>query len=111
MSATLLMSLDSAGPQTAGPHSSSVQEQKLRKAAAEFESILLSSFWKSMRESFASPEDDSSDPAHETLEGWGIQAMSDAVGKAGGLGIGKLILKHLEPHLAASLEAREPKAQ
>jgi len=111
VSTTLLANFDQTALQVAGLCRSSAQEQKLRKAAAEFESILLSSFWKSMRESFASPEDDSSDPAHETLEGWGIQAMSDAVGKAGGLGIGKLILKHLEPHLAASLEAREPKAQ
>ena len=111
MSATALASLDPVVPQTGVPHSSSVQEQKLRKAAAEFESILLSSFWKSMRESFASPEDDSLDPAHETLEDWGIQAMTDAVGKAGGLGIGKLILKDLEPQLAANLEAKEASAQ
>ena len=107
MSATFIASLNTAAPPIEGLHSSSAQEQKLRKAAGEFESILLSSFWKSMRESFASPEDESSDPAHETLEDWGIQAMSDAVGKAGGLGIGKLILKELEPRLAASLKAEE----
>jgi len=77
----------------------SPQEQKLRKAAAEFESILLSSFWKSMKESFGDSEE-SSDPAHDTLDDWGIQAMTTAMGKAGGLGIGKLILKHLEPALA-----------
>jgi Rod binding domain-containing protein len=75
-------------------------EQKLRKAAAEFESMLLSSLWKSMKSSFASPDDDASDPAHETLDDWGMQAMSSAVGRAGGLGIGKLILKHLEPLLS-----------
>ena len=96
-----------AALQPVGSRDFSVQEQKLRKAAAEFESILLSSFWKSMKESFANPEDDSSDPAHETLDDWGIQAMSDAVGKAGGLGIGNLILKHLEPQLAAKQQAQE----
>jgi len=111
VSTTLLASLDPPALQTAGPQSASVQEQKLRKAAAEFESVLLSSFWKSMRESFASPEDDSSDPAHETLEDWGIQAMTDAVGKAGGLGIGRLILKELEPRLAANFMAKEASAQ
>lgn len=35
------------------------------------------------------------------LEDMSLQAMSDAVGKAGGLGIGKLIIKHLEAQLAA----------
>jgi len=107
---TFLANLGPAAPQAGGPHSSSVQEQKLRRAAGEFESILLSSFWKSMKESFASSQDDSSDPAHETLEDWGIQAMSDAVGKAGGLGIGKLIIKHLEPQLAANLQAEKAKS-
>jgi Rod binding domain-containing protein len=106
---SLPASFGPAAPLAVGPQSPSVQEQKLRRAAGEFESILLSSFWKSMKESFASSEDDSSDPAHETLEDWGIQAMSDAVGKAGGLGIGKLIIKHLEPQLAANLQAEEAK--
>ena len=76
-----------------------VQQQKLRRAAAEFESILLSTFWKSMKESFTDSQEGSLDPAHGTLEDWGIQAMSTAVGKAGGLGLGRLILKQLEPRL------------
>jgi peptidoglycan hydrolase FlgJ len=84
------------------PVATSPAERKLRSAAAEFESLLLSNLWKSMKSSFAAPDDESADPAHETLDDWGIQAMSSAVGKAGGLGIGKLILKHLEPLLANS---------
>jgi len=77
-----------------------VEEAKLRKAGAEFESIMLSTFWKSMKQSFSDEDDDESgDPAHDTLEDMGIQAMSTAVGKAGGLGLGKLILKHLAPGL------------
>jgi Rod binding domain-containing protein len=78
-----------------------VQEAKLKKAGAEFESIMLSTFWKSMKGSFADEDEDSTDPAHETLEDMGIQAMSTAVGKAGGLGLGKLILKHLDPGMGA----------
>jgi len=74
-----------------------VQETKLRKAAADFESIMLSTFWKSMKDSFGGDDDDSLDPAHDTLENMGMQAMSTAVGKAGGLGLGKLILKHIAP--------------
>jgi len=76
--------------------------RKLQKAAAEFESMLLSNLWKSMKNSFASSDDDSSDPAHDVLADMGIQAMSSAVAKTGGLGLGKLILKHLQPMLARS---------
>ncbi|MGH9740951.1 MAG: rod-binding protein [Candidatus Acidiferrum sp.] len=77
-------------------------DRKLRQAAGEFEGMLLSSLWKSMKSTFATPDDDASDPAHDTLDDMSIQAMSSAVGKAGGLGLGKLILKHLEPMLANS---------
>ncbi len=78
--------------------SGSADEQKLRKAAGDFESILLASMWKSMKQSFGTSETES-DPAHGTLDDWGIEVMSGAVGKAGGLGIGRLILDHLEPAL------------
>lgn len=77
---------------------SSPERRKLEKAAGDFESILLASMWKSMKQSFGSSESDGeTDPAHGTLEDWGMEIMSSAVGRAGGLGIGQLILKHLEP--------------
>ena len=80
----------------------SPEEQKLKKAAGDFESILLASMWKGMKESFGNSDmDNDADPAHGTLEDWGIEIMSGAVGKAGGLGIGKMILQHLEPTLEA----------
>ncbi len=84
------------------------RSQKLRQAAAEFEGMLLSTLWKSMKSTFSTPDDDSSDPAHETLDDMSIQSMSNAVGKAGGLGLGKLILKHLEPMLANSQNQTVP---
>jgi Rod binding domain-containing protein len=98
---------------TSLPHSGSVRRtpsfvdstpggRKLQKAAAEFESMLLSNLWKSMKSSFASGDEESMDPAHDALADMGIQAMSSAVAKTGGLGIGRLILKHLEPMLAES---------
>jgi Rod binding domain-containing protein len=80
----------------------SPQERKLKKAAGDFESILLASMWKSMKQSFGSTETEDSDPAHGTLDDWGIEIMSSAVGKAGGLGIGSLILKHLQPKAETS---------
>ena len=88
------------------PKNNTPAERKLHKAAAEFESLLLSNLWKSMKSGFASsdsdPDSDSDDAGHGTLEELGIESMSSAVGKAGGLGIGKLILKHLEPKLSDS---------
>jgi Rod binding domain-containing protein len=89
-----------ASPKIAGNAHETPAARKLQKAAAEFESILLANLWKSMKGSFAASDDESADPAHDTLEDMGIQAMSSAVGKNGGLGLGKLILKHLEPLLA-----------
>jgi Rod binding domain-containing protein len=96
------------GPESTAKRLSPVQEAKLKKAGAEFESIMLSTFWKSMKGSFADEDDDSTDPAHDTLEDMGIQAMSTAVGKAGGLGLGKLILKHLDPGVGATAGGPRP---
>lgn len=91
------LSLDQSGASESPDHA------KLRKAAGEFESILLASMWKSMKKSFGDDDsDNATDPAHGTLEDWGIEIMSSAVGKAGGLGIGKMILKHLEPEVRDS---------
>jgi Rod binding domain-containing protein len=74
----------------------SPDERKLHKAAGDFESILLATLWKGMKEGLGDDQS-SSDPAHGTLEDWGIEIMASAVGRAGGLGIGKLILEHLDP--------------
>ncbi len=97
---------DPASP--ASPASSSSGEAaKLKKAAGDFESILLASMWKGMKKSFGTPEA-SEDPAHDTLDDWGIELLSGAVGQAGGLGIGKLLLAHLQP--AATPAAGRPAA-
>jgi len=87
--------------------SDSPANNKLRKAAGEFESLLLSNLWKAMKSSFADSDDDLTDPAHETLDNMGIDAMAGDVGKAGGLGLGKLILKHLEPLLPQTLAGKD----
>jgi len=86
---------------------SDADESKLKKAAGDFESILLANLWKSMKHSFGSEDTETdSDPAHGTLDDWGIEIMSGAVGKAGGLGLGKLILEHLDPKGAPKSEEK-----
>lgn len=80
------------------PAGNSRELTKLRKAAGEFESILFESLWKSMKQTFAAPDDDS-DPILESFDDWSIRAMASAVGQAGGLGIKNMIVKYLEPRI------------
>jgi Rod binding domain-containing protein len=69
---------------------------KLRKAAAEFEAQLLSSWWTTMKQSGMSGEDEDSDPGKDTLDQLGMQAMSSAVANGrGGLGIGDMLVRSL----------------
>jgi len=99
LSPTLATVGSAANPGPAAAQASGApNEAKLKKAEGDFEAILLASMWKGMKQSFGSSEADS-DPAHGTLDDWGIEIMSGAVGRAGGLGIGKLILEHLQPAL------------
>jgi Rod binding domain-containing protein len=72
---------------------------KLEKASGEFESILLQTLWKSMKETFSDGEDKDSDPILKNFDDFGMQAMAGVVGSTGGLGIKGLILKYLEPTL------------
>ena len=69
----------------------------LRKAAGEFEAILLESLWKSMKETFSNQDDENFDPTSQSYDEWGIQGMASAVGKSGGLGIKNMIIKDLGP--------------
>jgi Rod binding domain-containing protein len=80
-------------------NSYSPELSRLRKAAGEFESILLASLWKSMKETFSDPDEDA-DPTLKSFDDWGIQAMASAVGNSGGIGIKNMILKYLEPTLS-----------
>lgn len=107
---TALASLDVSMPaslQADSTHSISPGLAKLTKAAGEFESILLASLWKSMKETFADPEEDA-DPTMKSFDEWGIQAMASAVGNAGGFGIKNLIIKYLEPQLSGGGNAVPP---
>jgi Rod binding domain-containing protein len=59
--------------------------------------MLIANFWKSMTESFSSGDEDALDPGHSSWQDMGVQAMSEGLAKTGGFGLGKMILKHLEP--------------
>lgn len=69
--------------------------QKLKRAATDFEAMLLAKWWSSMKDSGLGEQDDSTDPGHDTLDAMGIQAMSSAVASRGGLGIGAMLVHSL----------------
>jgi Rod binding domain-containing protein len=69
--------------------------RKLRKAAGDFEAILLANWWSSMKQSGLPGGEDDSDPGKDTLDQMGLQAMCAAVSKAGGLGIAEMLVRSL----------------
>jgi Rod binding domain-containing protein len=82
--------------------SSSKDFPKLVQAAGEFESMLLESLWKSMKETFTDPNNPDSDATLQSFDDWGMKSMAEAVGNSGGLGIKNMIIKYLEPTLTSA---------
>ncbi len=68
--------------------------KKLRKAAAEFEASLISSWWSAMKDSGLSGDEDT-DPGKGTLDQLGMQAISAAISSGKGLGIGEMLVRSL----------------
>jgi Rod binding domain-containing protein len=69
---------------------------KLQKAAEDFEAILINSLWGSMKNGSLGSEDDLAPSSGGSLEQLGMQMVSDALAKAGGLGISKTIVRALQ---------------
>ena len=88
---------------------------KLKKAASEFEGMLLAKWWSSMKDNGLGEQDDSIDPGHDTLDDMGIQAMAGAVASRGGLGIGAMLVRSLlsnaEESGAGNDSSNSPKPQ
>jgi len=92
----------SGGLSARGP-ASPAEIKKLRKAAAEFEAMLISNWWSSMKNSGMSDSDDATDPAKGTLDQLGMQAISSAISSGKGFGIGGMLVRglfHSHPELA-----------
>jgi len=73
----------------------SAEMQKLKKAAGEFEAMLLQHWWSAMKDSGISSGDDEFDAGHDTLDQMGMQAMSTAVAQGGGFGLAGMMVKGL----------------
>lgn len=84
-------------------------QDKLAKAAGEFEAILLASWMEKMKQSFAAAGDsEPEDPARDTLEGLGNQAVASALAARGGIGVARMLLHQLQPESSSCTPA--PKA-
>jgi Rod binding domain-containing protein len=72
---------------------------KLKKAASDFESILVTSWLEKMRDSF-SLEGQSEDamPGADNMTTLATQAIAQAITARGGFGIAKMLYERLRPH-------------
>lgn len=89
--------------------SRTVDKNKLKKAALDFESILLASWLQGMQEmvkSLAGSEGDQMDPGADTLAAWGTQAISKALAERGGVGIARMLTRHFAPE--ARVNEKQP---
>lgn len=68
---------------------------KLKKAAKEFEAILLTQWLEKMQQTFSNSDQDQ-DPAHDTLSSLGTQAVATALSERGGVGISSMLLRQLK---------------
>jgi Rod binding domain-containing protein len=73
--------------------------QKLRKAAQEFEGILISQLLSDFKSGFSSLTGDAPLAGSDTLNTLAIQSLSSGLASRGGLGIGNMVLHQLEPSL------------
>lgn len=67
---------------------------KLRKAAEEFEAIVLATLLEKMQKTFAGVGE-SQDPAHDTLGSLGTEALAQGLAANGGVGLARMILHQM----------------
>jgi Rod binding domain-containing protein len=79
------------------------QLQKLKKAAQEFEGVLLSSWLEEMQKSSLDSSGSGQEAGAETLRSLGTQAVAQALAQRGGLGIARMIVHHFR-----HVESRRP---
>ena len=93
--------LPSAAPHPADDSTASVPEnaaqKKLRKAAQEFEGILISQLLGEFKLGFSSLGGNTPMAGSDTLNSLAIQTLSNAMAQRGGLGIGQMLVRQLAP--------------
>ncbi len=94
-----LPTIRSLSAASAGNQPESPAHKKLRKAAQDFEGILISEMWEKFNEGFADFAGKTPLAGSDTMNSLAIQTLSSAIAKSGGLGIGKMLVHALEPTL------------
>src|SRR3984885_9296682 len=74
--------------------------EKIRKAAVDFEALLIAQMLKSARESGGgmTGDEDEQDETNSTMLELGEQQMAQALSSGGGLGIAKMVIAGLTNH-------------
>jgi Rod binding domain-containing protein len=72
---------------------------KLRKAAQEFEGMLISQLWGTFQAGFSSLTGDAPMAGSDTLNSLALQTLSTGLAARGGLGIARMMVDQLEPSL------------
>jgi Rod binding domain-containing protein len=84
---------------SAGAQPETSAHKKLRKAAQEFEGILISQLLGESQMGLSSLSGDSPPAGSDTLNSLAIQTLSGAMAGRGGFGIGQMLVHQLEPGL------------
>lgn len=84
----------------AAPTSASKEDAKIEKAGKDFESILLGSWLQQAEQTFAKVPggdgaEDDDDSSKDQFQGIAMQALAGSLTASGGIGIAKMITKHL----------------
>jgi Rod binding domain-containing protein len=94
-----------------GVGSDPTSQAKARKAAQDFEGVLVGQWLEQAEKSFATvpggDPDQQADPGHDQLRSIALQSLASNLTKSGGLGIATMIVKHLTNNDQAPNSARE----
>lgn len=76
------------------------QQDQLRHAAEQFEAMLLARWWQQMRHSGFGPSE-GEDPTYSAINATGLEAVTMAMARAGGIGLAKMLVQALDPEIKA----------
>ncbi|MGO9862239.1 MAG: hypothetical protein ACLPLR_01400 [Terriglobales bacterium] len=76
---------------------------KNEKAARDFEALLLTPVLDSLEKTFSGNEDSKS-PGASDFRLMGTQALAQAIAVRGGIGIARLVMRHLQPPKVSGAE-------
>jgi flagellar protein FlgJ len=97
---TFSASLAAQAPSSSPPAASKDSPEKIRKAATDFEALLIAQMLKSARESGGglTGDADEQDETNSTMLELGEQQLAQALASNGGLGIGNIVIAGLTKH-------------